>query len=595
MGLDFRTRLLGAAKLAHEAKSGTTALHKLGTAGKEAGDKAKLGSSGWSIFSKRTSDADKSVKKTKGSMGSLIGTLGGFGAAWIGFSGAKDAISTTTELADETLKLSRATGMSTMAASQWVAVAKVHDISGTTLGRTFGMLSKNIAEARKQEELHASAMTKHRESSSLSLSSVGFGKGSMMRKQQAEAKAQIALRALEAKGAGVTATAFKKLGITTKDLQGANTNLGPLMVKLSAAFNKLHGGAERNALANRIFGRSYQQILPLFREGNESLETNLKWAKKYGVAFGGSSPRELKKFLVAQDEAKYATLGLQIAFTKYLAPSLMSLLKLWPKMLLSFKEGRGVWGPLKAGVSGAASVLKTSAGWISKNQTAAEALGGALVVLGALWGVKKIDDYVRALKGLLVVQAIAKGLYAVAGAETSAAAATVGLSPLLAGLDKLAKYAGPLAAVALAVESIKKGTKSSGKSQGPAKDIEGFLTGGLLGNPSTSPVGLVTHIFQGSHKSASSTPSSKHAHLLSRAPGPHIKGLAAGGIIARSGRVIVGEHGKEELNLPTAARVTPLPRAGAGGMLSLISQLVVDGKHLAEAYDEVALNDAARA
>lgn len=41
--------------------------------------------------------------------------------------------------------------------------------------------------------------------------------------------------------------------------------------------------------------------------------------------------------------------------------------------------------------------------------------------------------------------------------------------------------------------------------------------------------------------------------------------LAKGGIIARSGGVIVGEAGPEMLNLPTGARVTPLGAGGGGG------------------------------
>jgi TP901 family phage tail tape measure protein len=83
---------------------------------------------------------------------------------------------------------------------------------------------------------------------------------------------------------------------------------------------------------------------------------------------------------------------------------------------------------------------------------------------------------------------------------------------------------------------------------------------------------------------------------------PDMPRLAAGGNIARSGAVEVGEAGPEILQLPRGARVTPLdPRPfdggafGGGGHKTIRVPLYIGAKMLAEAVAEYAEDDAATA
>lgn len=74
---------------------------------------------------------------------------------------------------------------------------------------------------------------------------------------------------------------------------------------------------------------------------------------------------------------------------------------------------------------------------------------------------------------------------------------------------------------------------------------------------------------------------------------PNIPLLAEGGVVAQRGAAIVGDRGPELLELPDAARVTPLDRA-RGAVREVVKFVTVDGKVLAEAVFDEAETAAAR-
>jgi len=83
---------------------------------------------------------------------------------------------------------------------------------------------------------------------------------------------------------------------------------------------------------------------------------------------------------------------------------------------------------------------------------------------------------------------------------------------------------------------------------------------------------------------------------------PDLPHLAHGGNISRSGAVVVGEGGPEMLQLPTAARVTPLdpkplgaPLGRSGKIRQPMELLLPNGRVLAEWVAEIAEDDAATA
>jgi hypothetical protein len=71
------------------------------------------------------------------------------GAAYVGISEIKGAVTTTEELTGATLKLHRALGLSIEESSRWAAVARARGIDNKQLQQSFGTLSKNVEAARQ--------------------------------------------------------------------------------------------------------------------------------------------------------------------------------------------------------------------------------------------------------------------------------------------------------------------------------------------------------------------------------------------------------------------------------------------------------------
>lgn len=359
-GIEFRVKVSGWQQLVSAMTEGRKAVNELGDAGLATGDKLKVSGRGYSLLASNAKAATTATKDSESSLRRMIGTLGGLGAAWTGFEGIKSAINDTKEWTEESLQLTTALGLTAKQAGQWAAVAQARGISSSRLTSTFGLLSKAAVNAEK--------------------------------------------------GGNQQARAFQLLGITQKDLVSSSSNITPLVLKLAGAFDHMQGGTTKAAIASTLFGRSWQQILPLFREGNESLATNLKWAKEYFPQLGINGVAQLKNLVVAQDQASYATKGLGVAFGSDLAPTLIGALNAWPKLVLAIKQGRGPWGAIKTVIGDVAGLLKTVAQWFEKNKSAAQVLKLVLLGLSGAWGAEKVLKFTKAIRDLETVKAAAKGV-----------------------------------------------------------------------------------------------------------------------------------------------------------------------------------------
>jgi hypothetical protein len=74
--------------------------------------------------------------------------------------------------------------------------------------------------------------------------------------------------------------AFKLLGISVKELRESSPE--QILFKIATAFASYEDGANKAALGNRYFGKSYQEIIPLLDEGGAKLQENIEYYKKYG-------------------------------------------------------------------------------------------------------------------------------------------------------------------------------------------------------------------------------------------------------------------------------------------------------------------------
>lgn len=244
------------------------------------------------------SDMDKSGKSTKtfGVNAKKLGrNLAGAAAGFAGMAKAKEAINTTTTLAKSTLGLHNALGLSVESSSKWAAVAQVRGIEQKALAQSFGKVAK-MSEAAKN-------------------------------------------------GSESAAKSFGKLGISQNELM--HNDMDEMLAAAADGLAGIKDKGDQAAVAQQVFGRGWQTVVPLLRGGSKEMDEQLGLAKKYGAMFGGNSVKSLQDFIQAQRESQFAMIGLQIAFSTRVVPALT---KVYAKLTKAIDGFRKLPGPVKKAV-----------------------------------------------------------------------------------------------------------------------------------------------------------------------------------------------------------------------------------------------------
>lgn len=225
--------------------------------------------------------SEKAAKRGAGFTSGLKGMvvqLGLVAGAYKVVSAAKGAVAYTKTLAEGSAALDKATGLGIQRSSRMLAVAEALDIPTGALATSFKSLSKAAVK--------------------------------------------------QAEDSGKTATAFDKLGITTKFVRDHQHNFNAILDKTLERLSAMPKGIKKNTLESELFGKSFLKLNPLIGGGAQNLHRLLGIASKYGAELKGTdATKQLEELREAQVESRLASDGLRISFTKLAGPSLVSLLK----------------------------------------------------------------------------------------------------------------------------------------------------------------------------------------------------------------------------------------------------------------------------
>lgn len=219
-----------------------------------------------------TSRLSRATAGLGGTLARAAGAAAGAAAAYLSISQAKAAIDTTEGLAKASQGLSRNLGLSVKEASRWGAVAIARDIDTKSLTMSFTTLSRQLVDASR--------------------------------------------------GSDTAQQSFADIGVTQRELRQTNGDFTKQLLLVADGFGKAEGGAIRQQAAQKLLGRGYQALLPLFAEGSKSLEEQLHWADEYGVTLNKRTIGPINDLISAQRESKEAWLGIQVTFTQMVAPAL---------------------------------------------------------------------------------------------------------------------------------------------------------------------------------------------------------------------------------------------------------------------------------
>lgn len=215
---------------------------------------------------------DRSSRDVSGSLKRAARWAIAAAGAYIGIHQAKEAIDTTKELALATMGLSTNLGISAKDGSRWAAVAKMRNVDNKAMTLSFTTLSRRIEDA--------------------------------------------------AAGSESALKPFQAMGITQKDLKETSGDFQSQLLMVADAFGKMEGGTRRQASAQKLLGRGYATILPMFASGAKGLREQFTWADKAGATFGQKMVDKMFALEEAQRKARLATLGLKIAFSSAVTPAL---------------------------------------------------------------------------------------------------------------------------------------------------------------------------------------------------------------------------------------------------------------------------------
>ena len=494
---------------------------------------------------------DETTGGLKGLGKNLVGAAAGAVAVKKGFSFMKDAADSASTLAKSTAGLSRSTGLDSTTSSAWVSMTKQRGIELTKLQTSFTAFSKQ----------------------------------------------QVAL----AGGNKATAEAFKSLGVSQQDLAATNGDFNKSLALVADGFKELPDGAEKTALATKLFGKQGLALLPILNQGSAALEDQLGLMEKNGLTMDKDGVAKSLELAKAQREMRSAMEGVKTSIGQALIPVMVKLAQTVLPVVQTFadllrKSPMLSTAVIALGTAFAGMMVVTKVIAIVKGFT------GAMAGLNAVMAANPIVLVVLAVAALVAGLIIAyqkvgwfrDGVDAAFNGVLSVAKSVFGWIkgnwPLLLGI-----LTGPFG---LAVGLI---IKNFDKIKTAAKDVVESIKRFFSGLP-----GAISGLLAGIGPAIGNALKDAVKAVL---PGPLAKLLATGGIIAaQTGltagggkNVLVGERGPEMLTLPSGSRVTPLPPPAlassqfGGGDRPVIAQVFLDRRQIAEAQASyVAERQAAR-
>lgn len=145
----------------------------------------------------------------------------------------------------------------------------------------------------------------------------------------------------DAKNGGESAIAtFEAIGLSMDDIQDVSRE--EVFEKTIRAFQGMEESAERAALANDLFGKSGQNLAPLFNESAESTDALIKKAQDYGMIMSDDAVEASAAFHDSLTTLSQTTTGLKNRLMGELLPGITSITDGLALMFTSDGQGEGL-------------------------------------------------------------------------------------------------------------------------------------------------------------------------------------------------------------------------------------------------------------
>lgn len=430
---------------------------------------------------------------------------------------------------------------------------------------------------------------------------------------------------------------FKKLGISVKNADGSLRDQEEVLFETIAAFQQMEDSSEKSRLAQELFGKQGQELIPLLNGEAGSLEEMRQQAQDLGLVLSDDVIDSGVKLTDTMDQVKRSLSAIVTNIGGAVMPILQQFLDFIIAHMPQIQEVMNVvFTAISTVVSTAWDIVSAVIDWMKEKlessgvsftdvmSTIQNVVSVAFNVIKEVWDVilKPVFDALMKVLGV-VGQYFASKMPEIKATVQVAFKDIVdlwnnNLKPMFKALgDYLNDVLIPVFKFVFSnvivplVETAFKGIKEAwNKVLKPAlKGISDFITGIFTGNwkkafsgladivksafnamvgfvkaPLNAMITLINAFINSINKIK--LPDKIASAVGMKSPNiPNIPYLAKGGNVIQGGGAIIGENGPEFLNLPSGAKVTPLTKNGSsllntenveallGDVVSLLSAL----------------------
>lgn len=118
--------------------------------------------------------------------------------------------------------------------------------------------------------------------------------------------------------------AFERLGVSFRDAAGQLRPTEDVLLELADAFASMPDGAEKSALAMKLFGKSGVELIPFLNQGRAGIEALKAKFKELGLEISGDTARAAEQFNDTLDTVKQALSGIAMKIAEAALPALQS-------------------------------------------------------------------------------------------------------------------------------------------------------------------------------------------------------------------------------------------------------------------------------
>lgn len=119
--------------------------------------------------------------------------------------------------------------------------------------------------------------------------------------------------------------AFHALGIKVTDVEGKFRPMADVMLEVADRFAVMENGAEKTALAIKLFGRSGTELIPLLNLGSAGLREQMALAEKLGVVFTEKTAKAADTYMDSLVDLRAAFTGMRNDISNAVIPALAQL------------------------------------------------------------------------------------------------------------------------------------------------------------------------------------------------------------------------------------------------------------------------------